>query len=282
MTILRYERPTSVADACGLLEKAEGSTALLTGGTDLAVGLRAGRNIDLVVDLKRIPDLAEMKWTPDGELVIGSCVTLREICEDPKVCEMYPALIEAAEVVGSYQIRCRATITGNLCNASPCADTTPPLLVLGTRLRITGSEGTREVPLHGFITHVKKTILKPNEIVTAVIIPAAQPGSRNAFLRIQRLRGHDLALVNAAAAFNPSKREIRLAVGSVAPTPLLIPDLEGVCPEGATADEVGEALVERTLLHIKPIDDVRSSAEYRRDMTALLCRRIARRLMSEE
>jgi aerobic carbon-monoxide dehydrogenase medium subunit len=281
MTISRYSTPTSVAEACALLSEASHRTALLTGGTDMAVNLRAGREVDLMVDLKRIPELHTLEWSAEGELTIGSCVTLREICESALIQERFPALIEAAEVVGSYQIRCRATITGNLCNASPCADTTPPLLVLGARVRIVDSKGAREEPLDGFITHVKKTKLKSSEIVTAVLIPPQPTGSRNAFMRIQRLRGHDLALVNAAATFDPSSRAFTLAVGSVAPTPLLIPDLDDICPPGATPDEVGDRLAERTLPRISPIDDVRASAEYRRDMTALLCRRLARRLMSD-
>ncbi|MBN1477255.1 xanthine dehydrogenase family protein subunit M [Candidatus Sumerlaeota bacterium] len=279
MAISRYSRPTSVAQACALLSDAPGRTALLTGGTDMAVSLRSGRDVDLMVDLKRIPELHTLGWSDEGELTIGACMTLREICESTPIRERFPALTEAAEVVGSYQIRCRATITGNLCNASPCADTIPPLLALGARIRITDPSGEREEPLDGFITHVKKTRLKPSEVVTAVIVPPPPPGSRNAFMRIQRLRGHDLALVNAAATFNPKTRAFTLAVGSVAPTPLLIPDLDDACPSGATPDEVGERLAERTLPHISPIDDVRASAEYRRDMTALLCRRLARRLM---
>jgi carbon-monoxide dehydrogenase medium subunit len=281
MTVSRYECPTSVSDACVLLSEAPERTALLTGGTDMAVYLRAGRDVDLMVDLKRIPELHTLELTADGGLIIGACVTLREICESAPARERFPALVEAAEVVGSYQIRCRATIPGNLCNASPCADTTPPLLALGARIRIADPSGEREEPLDGFITHVKQTKLKPNEVVTAVVVPPPPPGSRNAFMRIQRLRGHDLALVNAAATFNPETRAFTLAVGAVAPTPLLIPDLDDVCPPGATPDEVGERLSERTLPHISPIDDVRASAEYRRDMTALLCRRLARRLMSD-
>ncbi len=283
MPIQRYERPTTLDGALALLsEAAESPPVLVAGATDLAVDVRRGRDVPFVVDVKQIPELNEYNWTPDGALVMGACVTMKHIGADPRVRERYPALAAAADDVGSYQIRCRATIAGNLGNASPCADTAPPLLVLQARLRLRSRSGEREVPLETFFVHVKRTTIQPGEIITHVIIPPQPPGLRNVFLKIKRVRGHDLALVNAAGAFDPIGREIRLAVGAAAPTPILVPGLEGICPEGACPEEVGEALAERALAAISPIDDVRASAEYRRDMVATMCRRIAAILLEPD
>ena len=139
--------------------------------------------------------------------------------------------------------------------------------------------GTREIPLADFFTGPKETALAPAEIATAVLLPRPPKGLRSAFLKIQRIRGHDLALVNAAASVDPVSGRVRLAVGSVAPTPVLVNGLDGACPAGASPTEVGERLAAAALQQIHPIDDVRASAEYRRDMTALLCRRLARILV---
>jgi carbon-monoxide dehydrogenase medium subunit len=270
-----------VQAAVELLAGEAGKTAVLAGGTDLIVNVRYGRDIDLVVDIKRIPEANEMRWEPDGTLVVGACVPVIRVSEDPRVRELYPALVAAMDDLGSYQIRCRATLAGNIGNASPCADTPPVLLVLNARVRIASPESDSEMPLNGFFTHVKKTALKRGGLITAVVIPPQEPGTRNTFHKVKRVRGHDLALLNAAAAHAPGSTEIRLAIGSAFITPVLVEGLEDACPPGAGADEVGDRLAERALASIKPIDDVRASAEYRRDMTVALCHRIARTLLED-
>jgi len=279
MAINRYERPGSVGEACALLEGNSGQVYVLSGGTDLMGQIRAGREVDCVIDIKRIPELQTIEWTSDGTLVMGACVVMRRVAEDPRIAERYPALTQATAGVASYQIRNRATIAGNLGNASPCADTAPPLLVLGAQMRIASSAGVRDEPFLGFIRDCRQTSLKKGEVLTAVVIPPAPAGLRSAFYKIRRVRGHDMAIINAAGTFDPASREFRLAIGSAAPTPLLIPGLEGICPPGSTAEEVGDRLSERALETIRPIDDVRASAEYRRDLTTLLCHRLAKVLL---
>lgn len=280
MTVQRYERPLTTEAAVDLLSTTSGTAAVLAGGTDLVADIRLGRNVDLLVDIKKIPEMSYFGWTPDGALVIGACVTVQQVAENAAVRQRYPVLASAAEHLGSYQVRCRATIAGNLGNASPCADVAPALLVLQARVRIASRDGRREVPLHGFIRNVKQTALAQGEIITAVVVPSQPASLHSAFQKIKRIRGHDLALVNAAGAFDSATRELRLAIGSAACTPVLVEDLDGICPPGAGADEVGEHLAEKALAAIRPIDDVRASAEYRNDMTALLCRRLAHALMS--
>lgn len=282
MTLSRYERPGSIAEACALLGGRDGSDTIrvLAGGTDLIGDMRAGRHADCLVDIKRIPELHEIRREPDGTLVIGSCVTMREVAEDERIRARYPALAKAAGEVGSYQVRCRATIAGNLSNASPCADSAPVLLVLNARLRVASPRGMSESPFEGFICDCKKTVLRPDEFLTAVVVPPAPDSLRSAFYKIRRIRGHDMAVLNAAGAFDPASREVRLAIGSAAPIPLRIPGLDGACPPGTTVEDLARRLATQALTHIRPINDIRASAEYRGDMTALLCRKIAVALLA--
>jgi len=277
---MRYEKPASVAQACALLRDTKERAVVLAGGTDLLIKLRS-RELSpaLVVDLKGIAELAELRLGADGELRIGATVTMRKIYEDPRIIEQYPGLAEGALAVGSLQVRNRATVVGNLCNASPCMDTAPALLLLGARLRVVSHKGEREIPLEQFFLGVKKTQLAPGEICTAVIVPAAARRIRTAFDKIKRVRGHDLALVNAAAAYDPDARTLSAAVGSCGITVLSTRPIEGVTP-GEGAEEIGRQLAAAALEVVRPIDDVRASAEYRRDMTALLCRRLTARLLA--
>jgi CO/xanthine dehydrogenase FAD-binding subunit len=279
MSNFRYERPESVAQATALLAEAPGRARVLAGGTDLLVALRAGTaRPELVVDVKRIPGIGGIVWTDGGDLVLGACALVQQVAEDARIRAAFPALAEGAAAIGSLQIRWRATVGGNLANASPCMDTAPPLLVLGARLRVAGTGGEREIPLAEFFRGVKQTALGPGEMVTAVLVPRPAPGLRSAFDKIKRVSGHDLALVNAAAAFDPAARTLRVAVGSCGTTPILAPALSGI-DDTAEAAQVGAQLAAAALERVCPIDDVRASAEYRRDMTARLCRRLAARLV---
>lgn len=282
MGIRRYECPASVEAAVALLRGETGEATILAGGTDLMGDVRAGRDAGLVVDIKKIPELKTIGWGPDGTLILGACVSVQRVADDARIRERYPALSVAAGNLASYPVRCRATIAGNLANASPCADNAPALLVLHALVRIASSQGVRDVPLDGFIRDVKKTALQRGEIITAIVIPPQPAGLRSAFSKIKRIRGHDMALVNAAGAYDPATREFRLAIGSSACTPVLVRGLEGICSDGAGAEEIAERLTEQAFTAISPIDDVRASAEYRRDMTALLCRRLARALLGED
>ncbi|MFH1177688.1 MAG: hypothetical protein V1750_09805, partial [Acidobacteriota bacterium] len=147
---------------------------------------------------------------------------------------------------------------------------------------LAGPERRRELPLASFFLGVKKTVLAPDEILAAIIVPPPPPGLRSGFDKIRRGWGHDLALVNAAAAFDPEAGTLRAAIGSCGVTPVLLPTLTGIEPGGADAFEVGERLAALAATHICPIDDVRATAEYRTDMAALLCRRLATRLLNGE
>jgi aerobic carbon-monoxide dehydrogenase medium subunit len=278
MSGFRYERPGTVAEATALLAKAGGGAKILAGGTDLMIALRGGPQPTVLVDIKRIPELGSVRWTSAGDLEIGACVRVQDVAEDARIREVFTALAEGAEAIGSLQIRWRATVAGNLSNASPCMDTAPPLLVLNGRLRVTGPRGTREAPLSDFFLGVKKTALAPEELVTAVIVPKPAAGLTSAFDKVKRSYGHDLAIVNSAAAWDRAAGTLRVAIGSCAVRPALVPALADVGPK-SDPKEVGERLAALAQEHILPIDDVRASAEYRREMTAVLCRRLVRRLL---
>jgi aerobic carbon-monoxide dehydrogenase medium subunit len=274
----RYERPETLAHATALLAGAGGGARILAGGTDLMIALRGGPQPTVLVDIKRIPELGTIRWTPAGDLEIGACVRVQDVAEDARVREVFTALAEGAEAIGSLQIRSRATVAGNLSNASPCMDTAPPLLVLNGRLRVVGPQGTRETPLSDFFLGVKQTALAAGELVTAVIVPKPTAGLTSAFDKVKRSYGHDLAIVNSAAAWDSAAGTVRVAIGSCAVRPALVPALTGVGPK-SDPKETGERLAALAQEHIQPIDDVRASAEYRREMTALLCRRLVRRLL---
>jgi len=277
MKDMRYERPTSIAEACELLST-EPHAVVLAGGTDLVVEMRGGRRIDCLIDIKRIHELNDMGFSRDNDLKIGACVVLQRLADDPNIRKYFPGLAKAAGMVGSYQIRNRATVGGNLSNASPCADTAPPLLVSGARITIASTKKTRDLDLHDFFSGVKETVLQQGELVKSIVIPSSSRSLRTAFFKIQRIRGHDLALLSLAGAYSPEKGEFRIAVGSAAPTPVLTPPITDISPTG-TIDEVGNGLAERVLPFISPIDDVRASARYRREMTKVLCKRLAGALL---
>jgi len=274
-----YARAHSVDEVCKLLQEGKGDALAYAGGTDLLVDIRNGvRSPKLLVDIKGIEPLRGLDVGDPGEpIAIGPAVFLNRIAEHADLRGRHPALGDAALSIATYQLRNRATIGGNLCNASPASDSIPPLLVVSATLSIQGPAGSREVPLDCFCTGVKKTCLEPGEIVTEIRIPPIAPGTRTAFLKQQRIRGHDLAVVNLAGALSPDDGLLRLAVGSCTPTPLLLEPIE-------TAGHAAEAVVEEAerwvAAGISPISDVRASAEYRRAVLPGLVRQLVAGLMN--
>jgi len=270
-----YVRPRSVDEACGYLAESD-DARVLAGGTDLLVDIRNGlRAPRLLIDIKPIDALDRLD--ADGrELKIGAAVPLNRIAEHHAVRLRLPALADAALSIGTYQIRNRATLAGNLCNGSPAADTAPVLLTLGAVLAVAGPDGQRAVPVSDLFTGVKQISLGPAEIVTAVCIPVPGKGTRTAFLKQQRIRGHDLAIVNAAGTLAPGKGALRVAVGSCAPTPLL---LEPVDANGGSVGAIADRIIERAEEATCPISDVRASAAYRSAVLRVLLRRLVERLL---
>ena len=263
----RYHRAETVEEALGLLEEYSPDARVLAGGTDLLITMKEGACAPRhVIDLKAISELRRLEVTPDGGVSIGACVTVNEILEFGELPAGMAALRDAASVLATYQLRNRATVGGNVSNASPACDMGPPLLVLGAEVNAVSPSGERTVPIGEFFTSVKETCLAPNEVMRSIALPP--PGDTvSAFVKRQRIKGHDLATVNVAAAVGGG-RGLRLGLGAVAVRPVLLEGLGEVGGGGIGA--LRDAAVKAALEAAAPIDDVRASAAYRRHMIELL------------
>jgi len=278
-----YVRVTSVLEGCGLLSEHDGRATVLAGGTDLLVNIRNGIvSPSVLVDIKGIAELT--RWGSDREkgLWIGACVPVSAIVHAPQVRRGYRALAEAVGAIGSHQIRNRATIAGNLCNASPAADSVPALLVLDARAVVAGPSGERTLAVRDLCLGPKKTALRSGEILTTVLIPPVHPDTRTAFLKKRRVRGHDLATVNMAGYFHPRTGELRVAIGSCGPIPILLPSLGEPVRPGTAVDEVAHELDEIAQAAISPISDLRGSAMYRRSLVSVFLNRLLQMLLCGE
>ena len=280
-----YFAPQSLSDATSLLRRYGTKARLLAGGTDLLLRLeRRLIETSVVVDLKKIRALRGIKATRKG-LRIGTVTLMEEIASSPLVQSRYGMIAKGAAAVGSIQTRNRATLGGNLCNASPAADTAPPLIALSARARIAGSRRDREVPLEEFFIGPGKTCLQPNELLKEIFIPSPAGRSGSSFQRCTRT-AMDIALVNCAVFLSlVSKREIvadiRIALGAVAPTPVRAQPAEDVLKGKNPDRDAIEEAAERAVASVSPIDDVRSSASYRREMVRVLTRRAIEEALKE-
>ena len=272
-----YFAPQSLGDATALLRRYGTKAKLLAGGTDLFIRLeRRAVEPGVVVDLKKIRALQGIKAGAKG-LTIGAATLMDVIVSSPLVQRRYGIVAEAAGAVGSIQTRNRATLGGNLCNASPAADTAPALIALGARARIAGGRRERELPLENFFLAPGKTCLQSNELLKEIFIPLPAGKSGASFQRCTRT-AMDIALVNCAVFLTLAPKEgviseIRIALGAVAPTPVRARSAEDLL-RGKTPDkDAVEEAVALAAAGVSPIDDVRSSAEYRRAMVRVLTRR---------
>ncbi|MBJ77926.1 MAG: carbon monoxide dehydrogenase [Planctomycetes bacterium] len=272
MTTLTYQRPTSLREA--LETGGSDGARFVSGGTDLMVQRRSGRSgTENLVSLRRVEELAGIDWKND-QLRIGAAVPLAGIGADQRIARDFPALAQAIAALGSVQIRNVATLGGNLCNASPAADTAPALLAYEARIEIANTGGTRTVGLDEFFTGPGSTVLQPGELLTAILLDARQSAG-SAFMRLGRVR-MDLAIASAAALVEIEDNRCthaRVAVGAVAPTPLRLSAveeiLEGKAPDGPTLAKA-QAAVDAL---ISPISDLRASARHRRRITPVLVAR---------
>jgi carbon-monoxide dehydrogenase medium subunit len=274
MHTFAYARPATLAEAVALLEAHGPAARILAGGTDLIIRLRDGSLApDVVVDPKRIPALRPGVREEEGRVVIGALTVMTDIAADPLVRRHFAALAEAASVVGSVQIRNRATLGGNLCNASPAADTAPPLLVYGATVVAEGPAGTRRIPLDDFFVKSGVTTLARGELVTAIELPVPEPRIAAAHQRRTRRRGHDLASVTLCCGVR-ADGVTRLAYGSVGPRPVLRVDESGTLADPAASPEAKEAVFEALFADASPSPrSMRAGPEYRLAMLRVLGRR---------
>ena len=261
MLPFEYERPESLQQTLSILEKRAAGARLLAGGTDLMVGLRHGTvRPSVVVDLKRIEDLPPAVTRANGYVTIGATAVLSSLVDNGDIGTYFPALIEAVQTVGSIQIRNRATLVGNVCNASPAADTVPALLVYGALVHLTGRSGTRHLPLDEFILGPRRTALEPGELVTSLSLPTPERPAGVAFARMTRRRGVDLATINLCCSID-SAGVVSFAYGAVGPRPFLVTDGTGALADPGLPEGAQEALLSELVGYAAPITDLRASRE---------------------
>ena len=271
MRAFAYERPAHLDDAVALLAEHGPEARLLAGGTDLIIRLRDGSiRPRMVVDVKRIAELDGQIRDGDGYLTIGARTVMTDIAADPRIRRDYEALAEAASVVGSVQIRNRATLAGNVCNASPAADTVPALLVYGARAVIAGPGGVRRIPIDEFFIRSGVTTLGPDELVTAIELPRPTLRRGAVHVRRTRRRGHDLASVTLTCAVREDGVTL-LAYGSLGPRPLLVSDESGLLADPAAPETAKMQRLETLFVAASPSPrSMRASPEYRLAMLHVL------------
>jgi carbon-monoxide dehydrogenase medium subunit len=278
-----YAAPANLGEALALLATASGS-AVIAGGTDLAPAVRAGRlKPELLIDLRRLP---LNKITVEQDYVhVGARVTFTDILRSSQVASEFPALSAAAAEVGGLPIRNRATIGGNLVNASPAADGAPPLLAYDASVVVAGPEGQREIPLVGFFKGPGQTVLGPGEILTEVLIPRPRGPNSSAFVKLGPRLAMAVAIVSVAVRVTGDGAGgvavCRIGLGAVAPTPMRAEAAEGIVAARGLTDDAIKAAAGAAAQACSPIDDIRGTAGYRRQMVEVQVDRLLRRAAAE-
>lgn len=273
MRSFQYARPQALAEVLALLDEHGSSARILAGGTDLIVRLRTGRDLpSIVIDLKRVPSLQVGIRECGSFLRIGACVTMAELVANERVRDRFPALADAAHNVGSMQIRNRATLGGNVCNASPAADTAPALLVYEALVNLVSKDGPRCVALKDFFSGPGRTVARRGELVESLDLPLPTEHQAACFERLTRRRGVDLATVNLCCLVRASGQTV-FAYGAVAPTPLLFRDDSGKLADPNCGRGEKEAILSSFVAGASPRTDVRAAKDYRSAMLLAMSRR---------
>jgi len=273
MTPFDYMQPKSLSEACAAWAAHGASARLLAGGTDLNVALRHGHiSTALVIDLKEVAELRGDICEAAGALRIAAGTTMTALLTYLDQRQIFPALRDAAAVVGSIQIRNRATLAGNICNASPAADTVPVLAAYDATVEIVGPSGTRMKPVETFIEGNRQIDLQTGELVAAVHIPLPTGMQGCAFDRITRRRGVDLATTNMCCVVRDDA-PVTMAFGAVSPRPLRVTDKTGDLADARVDPDARAAAIEKITAHATPISDVRAQADYRAAMLHVMAAR---------
>jgi carbon-monoxide dehydrogenase medium subunit len=276
---LELYQPRSLQEASRLVKENGPGGYFLAGGTDLVIAMKEkGLVPRYIVDLKRIGGLSGIRENGDATISIGALTTMRELETSPLIKARYPFLAQSAAEVGSIQIRNRATVGGNMANATPSADVAPSLVALDALARISGEAGARDLPLEDFFRGPGKTVLAAGEILTEIVIPKTGPGLVGEYIKFSPREMMDLAYVGVAVTYDFDRNarkctRARIVLGAVAPTPIRATKAEAIL-EGQT---VSEALAEKAgamaAEEARPISDVRSTADYRRAMVGAMTKR---------
>ena len=280
---MRYVAPETLDAALGLLAEAGGTARVLAGGTDLLVHMRAGRLAPtLLVDIKRIPELRSLEPC-DGGWRIGAAVTGMELIEHGSFAAAWPGIVDGVRMIGSIQVKGRATLGGNLCNASPAADGVPGLIAAGALVTLAGPAGRREVPVEQIATGPGRTCLAPGEVLVSFLLPPRPPGSGDAYLRFTPRTEMDIAVVGAGVNLTLDGggvcRQARVSLGAVAERALLVPEADAALVGTRVEDAALQRLAEAASAACRPIDDKRGTREFRTRVAGVLARRAAARAL---
>ena len=278
MAEFTYQKPRSLREALGLLNKNKTRARVIAGGTDLVLQMKQRLlKPAVVVDVKNIPDLNRLEWRKRGGLRIGAAVPLSKLLAFEPIQEEFKLLYQACGVIGSAQIKNRATVGGNICNAAPSADAAPALICLEAKAVLKSSGEMRKVALDKFFVSPGKTVIRDGEILTEIQIPAPPANTTGYYLRHTTRAEMDITVAGAASWLELTKegkvKKIRIALSAVAPVPLRSYQAEGVLKGKIMTAEAIEAAAEVAAAEASPITDVRGSAEYRRELVKVLTRR---------
>ena len=278
MADLRYEAPKSLDSAIALLAAANGEARVFAGGTDVIVQMQTDLiEPKLLVDIKRIPEVRRVT-AENGQFRVGAAVTCMELIEHVGFGKAWPGVIDGLKLIGSIQVKSRATLGGNLCNASPAADGVPPLIAAGAVARTVGPKGICDLPIENIPVGPGKISLSPGEVVTSFLFPSPPSHSGDAYQRFTPRTEMDIAIVGVAAWLSLDEvgvcKAARIVLGAVAPTVLLVRDAADALI-GTTVDDVAlDKVANAASAACRPIDDKRGTREYRIKVAGVLARRV--------
>ena len=281
-----YTVANSLEEASNTISQQGGRAVLMAGGTDVILLLKedALKDVDTVVDIKNIPDMDQLDFVEGEGLHVGALTKLFTIQTSKLVSDNMPAVADAAHYVASAQIRRKGTLVGNICNASPSADTAPILLAMNAKVKTHSTAGGREIPIDEFFTGVKKTCIEKEkgEIVTEVLIPELKSGEGSAYFKHSVRKAMDLAIIGVAAWIKMDGKKVgdcRIAMGGVGITPLRAYQAEELLKGKEITDELLEEAGAAASKECSPISDVRASAEYRQDMVRVYTKRAVKKAL---
>ncbi|MDA1074764.1 MAG: xanthine dehydrogenase family protein subunit M [Proteobacteria bacterium] len=277
---MRYEAPSTTKEAVNLLAKAKGAAYVLAGGTDLLVRMKSDLiEPDLIVDIKRIKGMCEIKKTESG-FTIGACVSAAQMGEHSGLKKAWPGVVEAANLIGSDQIQGRCTVVGNLCNASPAADSVPAMIAAGAKVVIAGPNGKRTVSIDKVVTGPGKTSLKKGEVVEAITLAKPEPKTGDAYLRFIPRTEMDIAVCSAGVSMTLGAKGVVkkacVVLGAVGPTAVIVPAAAKAIIGTKLDDAALAKLTAACEKACAPIDDKRGTIEFRTEVAGVLARRAAK------
>ena len=272
-----YAQPSTLDDALNLLKKHGDKAGLLAGGTDLLVLLRANAKAsDVIVDIKSVPELNQIKFDNNSGLTIGASVPCHEIYNDSNVKKYYPGIIDSASIIGGTQNQGRASLGGNLCNSAPSADAVPGMIAMGVTCKIAGSNGHREIPVEEFCLAPRKNVLKSDELLVSLNYPAPKPNTGARYIRFIPRNEMDIAVVGVGVYVeldNNKFKDVRISLASVAPKPIFVKEAgDAVIGKDVNEDSIN-IVAQKAKEAATPITDMRGTIEFRKHLCEVLTRR---------